>query len=66
MSSTLQYFKKDLKNGVADEKNSLTKKEEINLKITKLKNNLFYYSTILEKEKMIKDIEVNKLKKEKK
>jgi len=66
MSSTLQYFKKDLKNGVADEKNSLTKKEEINLKISKLKNDLFYYSTILEKEKMIKDIEVNKLKKEKK
>ena len=66
MSSTLQYFKKELKNGVVDEKNSLTKKEEINLKISKLKNDLFYYSTILEKEKMIKDIEVNKLKKEKK
>ena len=66
MSSTLQYFKKELKNGVVDEKNSLTKKEEINLKISKLKNDLFYYSTILEKEKMIKDIEVNKFKKEKK
>ena len=65
MSSFFQIFQKEEKNENESEKNSLTTKKEVDIKKSKLKDDLLYYSTVLEKEKVLRDIEENKLKKEK-
>ena len=61
MSSFLHLSQKLEKNEIEKEKLALTKQKEINIKISKLKDDLKYYSNVLEKEKILKDIEVNKL-----
>ena len=61
MSSFLHLSQKLEKNEIEKEKLSSTKQKEINIKISKLKDDLKYYSNVLEKEKILKDIEVNKL-----
>jgi len=60
MSSFLHLSQKLEKNEIEKEKLALTKQKEINIKISKLKDDLKYYSNVLEKEKILKDIEVNK------
>jgi hypothetical protein len=61
MSSFLHLSQKLEKNEIEKEKLSSTKQKEINIKKSKLKDDLKYYSNVLEKEKILKDIEVNKL-----
>ena len=61
MSSFLHLSQKLEKNEIEKEKLSSTKQKEMNIKISKLKDDLKYYSNVLEKEKILKDIEVNKL-----
>lgn len=67
MASFLQYFKKGEKNEVISEKDLLTKRREADIKMSKLKEDLNYYSNLLNKEKIIKiNKEIKKKKRGKK
>ena len=68
MASFFQLFHNKEKKEILSENKSLTIRKEVDLKITKLKDDLKYYSTILEKEKkeIEKEIKEKKEKKKKK
>jgi hypothetical protein len=67
MASFLQYFKKGEKNEVISEKDLLTKRREADIRMSKLKEDLNYFSNLLNKEKIIKiNKEIKKKKRGKK